>query len=54
MTSTLDTVHQEVFPFSKTQFFTENKGYFTYKVNQGDTLIETNSGAIYRKIKKNQ
>ncbi|WP_299121724.1 DUF6090 family protein [uncultured Winogradskyella sp.] len=54
MTSPLDTTKFEVIPFSKTQFFTVNKGsYFTYKINHGDTLIESNNGTIYKKITSN-
>ncbi|MDO1501164.1 DUF6090 family protein [Winogradskyella maritima] len=53
MASPLDTTKYEVLPFSKTQFYTVNKGYyFTYKINQEHTLIESNNGAVYKKVRQ--
>lgn len=49
MMSPTDTIKYEVLPSSKKQFMTENHNYYTIKISHGDTLLETNSGTVYKK-----
>ena len=47
-----DSTKYDVIPFSKHQFLSKNIIFCTLKIKDIDTIIETNGGAIYKKVGK--